>query len=229
MNVSLKNLKALAISLNIMPFHEVKHSKKKGTIVHFKPKTKQELIKNINSIDPKKRKKLLTVSFANKTINNSGNSKTLVTASRQRRCPRTGSSHKPESKCNDIQIKKDCKFSKKGNQPKYSKTCVDHFPCHHKKGFAELQNANNFKHYLQSQNINYKYSPTSKTRRESRQNYGYVPAKNIILLRSHKHKTNLALWKKNNTTEKGKLIILNNGNLLHVRRNANGILKVIKK
>lgn len=231
MNIPLKNLRNLAVSLNIMPFYELKHSKKKGTIVHFKPKTKEELIKEINSINSKQRKKLMKLSFSNHTMNNSGKKKSLVTTQRQKRCPRLQLSQeksfhrKSPKKCDDVQIRKNCKFVRKGNQPAYSNACFKHFPCVHKKGYAELNNANNYKHYLQTQNINYKYSPSTLTKRESRQNYGFNQAKNLMIVRS---KTNLALMKKNKQ-EKIKLILLNNGNTLEVKKNNNGILKLNKK
>lgn len=235
MNRSLQNLKHEAKLLNIIPFHQITSRAKKGTVVLFKAKTKQELYNEIKAVDPKIRKKLLKLSFENHTINNSGKKKRLVTTQRQGRCPRlkenreTIAQRQSQKKCDDVKVRKDCKFVRKGNQPVYSPACLKHFPCFHKKGYAELNNANNYKHYIQSQNINYRYSPSTMTKRESRQNYGYVPAKNLLILRSHKHKTNLALYKKNNTMSKGSLILLNNGNILEVKKNSNGVLKINKK
>ena len=229
MNTSLENLRKTAIKLNILPFHEIKPRQKRGTMIHFKPKTKQELVNNINRIDPKIRKRMRQVHFCNTTTNNSGNTKSLFTT-RTGKGPRTLKAKSPQkTKCNDAQIKKDCKFSRRGNQGSYTPVCLSHFPCFHKKGYSQMNNANNYKHYLQMQNVNFKSSPSTVSKRESRQNYGYIPAKNTLLLRSHKHKNNLAIWKKINSTVKGQLILLNNGNILEVKRNANGVLRINKK
>ena len=81
MNKSLQNLKNEAKLLGIMPFHNVTRSTK-GTMVHFKQKTKQELNNEIKAIDPKIRKKLMKLTFANNTVNNSGNKKSLITTKR---------------------------------------------------------------------------------------------------------------------------------------------------
>ena len=229
MNISLKNLRDLAMTLKIHPFYVIKSRTQKGKQIQWKSKTKEELREEIRSINPKHLKKLMKVGFANQTVNNSGNTKSMITTQRSGRCPRLETARKQEKKCNDVQIRKDCKFSKKGNQPPYSETCMKHFPCFHKKGFAELHNANNFKHYLQTQNSNYRHSPTTITKRESRQNYGYIPAKNTILVRSQRFEKNLAILKKKNATSRGQLILLENGNILHVSKNANGVLKINKK
>ena len=58
MNMSLQNLKNEAKLLNIMPFHQITSRAKKGTVVQFKTKTKQELYNEIKKVDPKIRKKL---------------------------------------------------------------------------------------------------------------------------------------------------------------------------
>ena len=88
---------------------------------------------------------------------------------------------------------------------------------------------NNFHHYLQTtKNINFKYNKNTPSKKESRQKYGYIPAKNLILSRSQKFKTNLVLFKKN-ASEKGQLILLENGDILEVKRNTNGLLKINKK
>jgi len=230
MNLPLANLKKIAIELNILPFHEIKSRSKKGKMIHFKAKTKQELINNINKKNPKLRKRLRKVQFCNTTINNTGNTKQLVT-NRTGKGPRTVKNRTTTTKikCNEIQIKQDCKFTRKGNQPAYTRSCLEHFPCYHKKGFAELQNANNFKHYLQTtQNGNYKHNKNTLSKRESRHNYGYIPAKNAVLVRSSKFKENLALWQTNTVSKQKQLKILENGNILKVKRNSNGVLRINK-
>ena len=145
-SASLTNLRKLAHSLGFFPFHVIESRTKKGKFIQWKGKTKEELSKEINSLDPKLRKKLRKVSFASQTTNNAGNSKSLVITPRQGRCPRLERTRIQQRKCNDVEIKKNCKFTRKGNQPEYSKECMKHFPCFHKKGFAELTNANNYKH-----------------------------------------------------------------------------------
>ena len=218
------------MTLKIHPFFVIESRTQKGKQIQWKSKTKEELREEIRSIDQKHLKKLMKVQFANQTVNNSGKSKSLITTQRSGRCPRLETARKaPIKKCNDVQIRKDCKFSKKGNQPAYSQACMKHFPCFHKKGFAELQNANNFKHYLQTQNSNYRHSPTTITKRESRQNYGYIPAKNTVLVRSQRFEKNLAILKRQNATSRGQLIILENGDILQVSKNTNGVLKINKK
>ena len=75
-------------------------------MIHFKAKTKQELINNINKINPKLRKKLRKVEFCSTTRNNTGSTTQLVT-NRTGKGPRTVKNRRttPETKCNDLQIR----------------------------------------------------------------------------------------------------------------------------